>query len=249
MLAQALLARIRHLVSRNKPIRRRRWQLAVSRLTESSWRYSGELPQRRRMALRSHHPNEAGHSTSCWSCFRASPLMQSGKKEVVQRGMPSKIPGREYRASMRNCASRGDPTHACCHQSSMRPRASAMAWEEGSRSLLLRLMLPRAGQQVPEIVVAPARPGKAVVDVRGGSDSRRRPHAGQRKSTIAQLLRRSRGTRSRQYRRSEQTASSYGYGRYVYLGSQDADVWVGAWFGIDYTLWAQPSGHATLAYV
>ena len=32
---------------------------------------------------------------------------------------------------------------------------------------------------------------------------------------------------------------SYGYGRYVYLGSQDADVWAGAWFGIDYTLWAQ----------
>ena len=31
----------------------------------------------------------------------------------------------------------------------------------------------------------------------------------------------------------------YGYGRYVYLGSQDADVWAGAWFGIDCTLWAQ----------
>ena len=31
----------------------------------------------------------------------------------------------------------------------------------------------------------------------------------------------------------------YGYGRYVYLGSQDVDVWAGGWFGIDCTLWAQ----------
>ena len=46
-----------------------------------------------------------------------------------------------------HCASRADPTQACSDHSSMRPRASAMAPEDGSRSLLLRLMFPRAGSR------------------------------------------------------------------------------------------------------
>ena len=75
-------------------------------------------------------------------------------------GLPSKISGREYGASMKNCASRGDPTQACCHQSSMRPRASAMAWEEGSRSLLLRLMLPRAGSRFQRSLLRQRAQGK-----------------------------------------------------------------------------------------
>ena len=43
--------------------------------------------------------------------------------------------------------------------------------------------------EVPEIVVAPARPRKTVVDVRSGSNTRRGPDAGERESFIAQLLR------------------------------------------------------------
>ena len=35
------------------------------------------------------------------------------------------------------------------------------------------------------------------------------------------------------------TPRLHGYGRYLRLGSKDADVWAGAWFGIDYTLWAK----------
>ena len=34
------------------------------------------------------------------------------------------------------------------------------------------------------------------------------------------------------------TPKSHGYGRFLRLGSKDADVWAGAWFGINYTLWA-----------
>lgn len=43
-------------------------------------------------------------------------------------------------------------------------------------------------QQVPKIVVAPARPRKTVVDVRSVSNSRIGPDAGERESVIAQLL-------------------------------------------------------------
>ena len=32
------------------------------------------------------------------------------------------------------------------------------------------------------------------------------------------------------------TPRSHGYGRYLRLGSEDANIWAGAWFGIDYTL-------------
>ena len=35
------------------------------------------------------------------------------------------------------------------------------------------------------------------------------------------------------------TPRPHGYGRYLRLGSEAADVWAGAWFGIDYTLWAK----------
>ena len=35
------------------------------------------------------------------------------------------------------------------------------------------------------------------------------------------------------------TPRPHGYGRYLRLGSKEADVWAGAWFGIDYTLWAK----------
>ena len=35
------------------------------------------------------------------------------------------------------------------------------------------------------------------------------------------------------------TPQSHGYGRYLRLGSKHADVWAGAWFGIDCTLWAR----------
>lgn len=35
------------------------------------------------------------------------------------------------------------------------------------------------------------------------------------------------------------TPRRHGYGRYLRLGSKGADVWAGAWFGIDYTLWAK----------
>ena len=35
------------------------------------------------------------------------------------------------------------------------------------------------------------------------------------------------------------TPRPHGYGRYLRLGSTDANVWAGAWFGIDYTLWAR----------
>lgn len=35
------------------------------------------------------------------------------------------------------------------------------------------------------------------------------------------------------------TPRPHGYGRYLRLGSEDANVWAGAWFGIDYTLWAK----------
>ena len=35
------------------------------------------------------------------------------------------------------------------------------------------------------------------------------------------------------------TPKFHGYGRYLRLGSKDADVWAGAWFGINYTLWAR----------
>ena len=37
----------------------------------------------------------------------------------------------------------------------------------------------------------------------------------------------------------KKTPKQWGYGRYLRLGSQDADLWAGAWFGIDYTLWAR----------
>ena len=49
---------------------------------------------------------------------------------------------------MKNCASRLEPTQAFCHHSSMRPRALAMALKEGSRSLLLRLILLPAGKRL-----------------------------------------------------------------------------------------------------
>ena len=75
-------------------------------------------------------------------------------------GLPSRIPGSEYRASIKNCVSRGDPTQACCHHFSMRSRASAMAWEEGSRSLLLRLMLPRAGSRFQRSLLRQRAQGK-----------------------------------------------------------------------------------------
>ena len=35
------------------------------------------------------------------------------------------------------------------------------------------------------------------------------------------------------------TARPHGYGRYLRLGSTKADVWAGAWFGVNYTLWAR----------
>ena len=44
-------------------------------------------------------------------------------------------------------------------------------------------------QHAPQIVVPPPRARKTMVDVRRGSNPRRRPHAPQRKSTIAQPLR------------------------------------------------------------
>ena len=34
------------------------------------------------------------------------------------------------------------------------------------------------------------------------------------------------------------TPRPHGYGRYLRLGSRDAGVWAGAWFGVDHTLWA-----------
>ena len=61
---------------------------------------------------------------------------------------------------MKNCAARGDPTQACCHQSTMRPRASAMAWEQGSRSLLRRLMSPRAGSRFQRLLLRQRAQGK-----------------------------------------------------------------------------------------
>ena len=35
------------------------------------------------------------------------------------------------------------------------------------------------------------------------------------------------------------TPRPHGYGRYLRLGSRDAGVWAGAWFGVDHTLWAR----------
>ena len=35
------------------------------------------------------------------------------------------------------------------------------------------------------------------------------------------------------------TPRPHGYERYLRLGSEDANIWAGAWFGIDYTLWAR----------
>ena len=35
------------------------------------------------------------------------------------------------------------------------------------------------------------------------------------------------------------TPRPHGYGRYLRLGSGNANIWVGAWFGIDYSLWAK----------
>ena len=35
------------------------------------------------------------------------------------------------------------------------------------------------------------------------------------------------------------TPRPHGYGRYLRLGSKEADVWAGAWFGVDHTLWAR----------
>ena len=32
---------------------------------------------------------------------------------------------------------------------------------------------------------------------------------------------------------------AFGYGRYLRLGAKDANLWAGAWFGIDYRLWAK----------
>ena len=107
-----------------------------------------------------HHPNEACHSTSCWSCFMRALWCRAARKMSSSLGLPSKIPGREYRASMSNCASRCVPTQACCHHSSMRPRASAMAREEGSRSLLRRLMLPRAGSRFQRSLLRQRAQGK-----------------------------------------------------------------------------------------
>ena len=115
--------------------------------------------------------------------------MQSGKKDVVQRGTAVEKPRQgvprlheELRFSRRS-----DPgvlplvQHAATGVGHGAGRGQPVA--------LAEVDVAAGRQQVPKIVVAPARPGKTVVDVRGGSDSRRRPHAGQRKSTIAQLLR------------------------------------------------------------
>ena len=35
------------------------------------------------------------------------------------------------------------------------------------------------------------------------------------------------------------TPRPHGYGRYLRLGSRDADLWAGGWFGIDYMLWSR----------
>ena len=35
------------------------------------------------------------------------------------------------------------------------------------------------------------------------------------------------------------TPRPHGYGRYLRLGSTEADVWAGAWFGVNHTLWAR----------
>ena len=35
------------------------------------------------------------------------------------------------------------------------------------------------------------------------------------------------------------TPRPHGYGRYLRLGSKQADVWAGAWFGVDYSFWAR----------
>ena len=35
------------------------------------------------------------------------------------------------------------------------------------------------------------------------------------------------------------TPRPHGYGRYLRLGSKEADVWAGAWFGVDHTLWVR----------
>ena len=35
------------------------------------------------------------------------------------------------------------------------------------------------------------------------------------------------------------TPRPHGYGRYLRLGSKEADIWAGAWFGVDHTLWAR----------
>ena len=35
------------------------------------------------------------------------------------------------------------------------------------------------------------------------------------------------------------TPRPHGYGRYMRLGGKEVDVWAGAWFGVDYTLWSK----------
>ena len=107
-----------------------------------------------------HRPKEACHSTSCWSCLRRARWCRAAGKMSSTAGLPSKIPGREYRASMKNCASRRDPTQACSHHFSIRPRASAMAQKKGSQSLLLRLILPRAGSRFQRSLLRQRAQGK-----------------------------------------------------------------------------------------
>ena len=106
------------------------------------------------------HPNGACHSTNCWSCLKRALWCRAARKMSSNLGMSSIIPGSEYRASMKNCVSRGEPTQACSHQSSRCPRASAIAPEEGSRSLLLRLMLPRAGSRFQRSLLRQRAQGK-----------------------------------------------------------------------------------------
>ena len=77
----------------------------------------------------------------------AAPLVQRGMKDVIQLGTAIKNPRQRVPRLHKNSASRGDPTQASSRQSSMRPRASAMAREFGSRQLFLRLILPRAGSR------------------------------------------------------------------------------------------------------
>ena len=62
---------------------------------------------------------------------------------------------------------------------------------EGRRQLitLAEIDIVVGRQHAPQIVVPPPRARKTMVDVRRGSNPRRRPHAPQRKSTIAQPLR------------------------------------------------------------